>query len=238
MGVNCPQCGAPVEVLTESRFHSCPFCASSFVIHAGAGIARYFLAHERDDQLAWSALAHFLEENRVTAVPQKRHADYAPFPFWLCTLEGGAQQLIPARNHEFSDIAHVALPAGDLQFIPQDAVLLPTTIPLEAALQKLRSKSSAASLVYVPLYFLTYDCDGGAFHAVASPLDQKVYASARPAGEGTRFPLRYFLMMAGFAAVLSSEGLMIKHLQWRGGAFLATFALFFAVYHTMLEREL
>jgi len=240
MEVNCPQCGAPAPALTETRFYRCSYCASSFTIQGGTGLLQYCFSHVRDDRLAWSLLAQFLEESRVKASIKEISADFTFFPFWSVSMESAEKRLIPAMGHEFDEIKRVSLPGGDLQFLPEGSDFTPPAIPLQEAVRGLPPDkvSTGRSLVYIPLYFLVYESEGASFHAVVSPIEQKAYALTTPAGEDDALSVKHLLMMGFFAAFLLAEGFLVKNYLWRAGAIVLTFGIFYSVYYPLLKKEL
>jgi hypothetical protein len=240
MEVNCPQCGAPAPALTETRFYRCTYCASSFTIQGGTGLLQYSFSHERDDRLAWSLLGLFLEGSRVKASVKEISADFTFFPYWSVVMEDGEKRLIPAMGHEFDEIKRVSLPGGDLQFLPEGCDYPSPTISLQEAVRALPSGkvSTGRSLVYIPLYFLVYECEGTIFHSVISPIEQKTYAFATPAGQEDTISVKHILMMGFFTACILAEGFLLKNYLWRVGAVALTFGFFYSVYYTLLKKEL
>jgi hypothetical protein len=190
--------------------------------------------------LAWSLLAQFLERSRVKASIKEISADFAFFPFWSVVMEDEEKRLIPAMGHEFDEIKRVSLPGGDLQFLPKGSDFTPPAIPLQEALRGLPSGqvSTGRSLVYIPLYFLVYECEGATFHSVVSPIEQKTYALSTPTGQDDTLSVKHLLMMGFFTACLLAEGFLAKNYLLRAGVVSLTFGLFYSVYYSLLKREL
>lgn len=238
MKVACPQCGAPVEALTETRFLRCPFCASSFTVQGGAGLLHYCFAHERDDRIAWSALQEHLEANGADPAIERDSIDLADCPFWLFTLDNGEKRMMPACRHPWGDLPAVTLPGGDLLFVPEGKDLPPPDIPLAEASHKLATgRSVRQSMVHLPLYFLDYGSAGHSCRAVVSAIDRKVYLLDSPVSLELHIPTAHIVMIAVFAAVLFCEGLAVRNLAWRGAAFAITCAVLYPIYFAMLKRE-
>jgi hypothetical protein len=238
--VLCPQCGAPVEALTESRFYRCPFCASSFVVHDGKGLAEYTFRHVRDDRQAWSALTSYLETRQFTDPVEQISVDYLTFPFWMVSRNGDRRRLIPAMEHSFPEIALVTLPAGDLVF-PDDTGAYPEpSVSPAQAIERMSADEGPGkwSLVFLPLYFLEFRAADQAYTAIFSGPDGRVFAGGHPVPTGTLLPVRHVVMIACFALLLISEGFLIRNHLTRAGAFLLSFALFYPVYRTLLKKEI
>jgi hypothetical protein len=237
--VLCPQCGAPVEALTESRFYRCPFCASSFVIHEGKGLAEYTFRHVRDDRQAWSALTSYLEEHQFTDSVEQIAADYLQFPFWMVSRNGDRRRLAPALEHPFPEISHVTLPAGDLVFLDDTGEYPEPSLLPKQAMEGIPvdERTGTVSLVFLPLYFLEYRTAGQAYTAIVAGPDGRVFATGHPEPTGIRLPVRHMVMIIGFALLLVTEGLLIRSHIIRAGTFVISFAILYPVYRMLLKKE-
>jgi DNA-directed RNA polymerase subunit RPC12/RpoP len=237
--VVCPQCGASIEALTESRFYVCPYCTSSFIFHEGKGLAEYTIRHARNDREAWSALTSYLETWGYSGSFERLKADYRPFPFWLAAMQDGVNRLFPAEEHPFPEIAIVTLPAGDLVFLePGDEYPAPRYTPKEAAANLPEDNRPLSwSLNYLPLYFLSYQVAEQTHHAIVSGADGKVFALDRPAPSGVRISLQNLAMMAVYALVLAVEGFLIGNHALRAGVFIATSIAAYGLYSSLLRKE-
>jgi DNA-directed RNA polymerase subunit RPC12/RpoP len=238
--VLCPQCGAPVEALTESRFYRCPFCASSFVVHEGKGLAEYTFRHVRDNRQAWSALTSYLETSLFTDPFEQISVDFLGFPFWMFSRNGDRRRLIPAMEHPFPEISHVTLPAGDLVFLKDTGEYPEPSLSPTQAMERIPAdeRTGTWSLVFLPLYFLKYQASGQSYTAIVSGPDGRVFASGHPEPTGTRLPVRHVVMIVCFTLLLIIEGLLVRDYLMRAGAFLLSFALFYPVYRMQLKKEI
>ncbi|MEA5115612.1 MAG: hypothetical protein VB050_16460 [Geobacteraceae bacterium] len=239
MQVVCPQCGAPIEALTESRFYRCPYCTSSFIVHEGRGVPEYVILHERDDRHAWSALETWLEIRRVTDPVSRDGTDFIQFPFWYDSSGASEVALIPALEHPFSQISCITLPAGDLVYLEEKGDYPEPQVPLAKAVSGITAGSGEAawSLLYLPLYFLRYKVGGVACTAIVSGTDGRVFTSESPAPSAVSIATRHLPMMAGFTLLLVVEGLMIRQALFRTIAFLITAGVLYPVFLSMLKKE-
>jgi len=240
MRVSCPQCGASVDALTESRFYRCPFCASSFVVRGGKGVTEYTFRHVRDDRQAWSALSAYLERGMFTEPVERIAVDYLAFPFWMLSRNGDRRTLTPALEHPFPEIDFVTLPAGDLVFLSDDDDYPKPSVSMEEAAERgpEGDVKGTWSLVSIPLYFLTCRAAGQDYTAIVSGPDGRVFALGYPVPTGSSLMVRHVAMIAFFTILLMVEGLLIRGHLVRAGSFLLSFAVFYGVYRIMLKREL
>ncbi len=239
MQVVCPQCGAPIEALTESRFYRCPYCTSSFTVYEGKGVPEYAILHTRDDRQAWSALETWLETRRITDPVKRENADFLQFPFWYDSSGAGSGCLVPALEHGFSEVSSVTLPAGDLVFLEEKGDYPEPLVLLAEAVSGLPSASGDAawSLLYLPLYFMRCQVGGQPFSAVVSGADGKVFASATPSPSAVSISAIHLAMMGGFALLLVAEGLVIRHAIFRTIAFIITTGCLYPVFLSKLKKE-
>lgn len=239
MQVACPQCGALIEALTESRFYRCQYCTSSFIVHEGRGVPEYVILHKRDDRHAWSALENWLEIRRVTDPVSREGADFMQFPFWYDSSGLGESSLVPALDHHFSQVSSVTLPAGDLVYLEEKGDYPDPRVPLAKASSRIPPGSGepAWSLLYLPLYFLRYQVGGVACSAIVSGADGRVFASESPAPSDVSLSLTHLSMMAGYALLLVAEGLLIHDLLLRTLAFVITTGCLYPAYLMLLKRE-
>ncbi len=239
MRVVCPQCGAPIEALTESRFYRCPYCTSSFIVHEGKGLPEYVILHKRDDRHAWSSLEAWLEARRVTGPVDRDVADFMQFPFWYDSAGASDVALVPALEHSFSQISSVTLPAGDLVYLEEKGDYAEPGVPLARAVSGIGHGSGEPSwsLLYLPLYFLRYQVGGIACTAIVSGADGRVFASESPAPTAVSLSLTHLCMMAGYALLLVAEGLSIHGLLFRTLAFAFTTGCLYFAFLLLLKRE-
>jgi hypothetical protein len=237
MQVACPQCGAPATALTESRFYRCAHCGSSFVIQGEEGIQEYVCSHQRDDRLAWSALAEYLERNGLEKFPVKGQAVFCVLPFWCLTLSSGGTRLIPAVTPPFPEVTAVTLPGGDLQFPLPGEELQPPEISLSEAQRLVGGHLSKRFLVHLPLYFLPYSYEGVPFQALVSGADRKVYTRSLPSREESVIPRHHLVMVGLYILLLLVEGGVIHDLKWRALAFILTALAAWPLWYIILKRE-
>ena len=237
MTLTCPQCGAPVEARTETRFHHCPFCTSSFVAEEGRGIAEYFLAHNRDDRLAWSTLASTLEGGGNDSPVERLGCEYLVAPFWL-SRSGGETRLVPALRHPWFGMASLVLPGGDLLHVPKGSYFTPPDIPVAEALGDEAGKEPASlALVHLPLYLLTLRAGSVDCRAVVSAVDRRTYLlDFLPRGTVT-LPLHHVALVAGYALLLVIVGLAVKNHLHRAIAFAVIFGAAYPSLCAFLRRE-
>ncbi|GLI40137.1 hypothetical protein KI811_02720 [Geobacter hydrogenophilus] len=237
MTVSCPQCGAPVEARTETRFHHCPFCTSSFVAEEGRGIAEYYLAHNRDDRLAWSTLASTLEGERNDSPVERLGCEHLVAPFWL-SRSGGGTRLVPALRHPWFGVTSLVLPGGDLLYVPKGSDFTPPDIPVAEALANGAGKEPASlSLVHLPLYLLTFRVNGSDCRAVVSAVDRRAYLLDPLPRSAATLPLRHAVLVAGYALLLIIVGLAVKNHLHRAVAFAVIFGMAYFSFTAFLRRE-
>ncbi|RNC73186.1 MAG: hypothetical protein ED859_00315 [Desulfuromonadales bacterium] len=238
MTVSCPQCGAPVEARTDTRFYRCPFCTSSYVAEHGVGIAEYHMAHERDDRLAWSALASTLEREGADPVVDRLGCEYLVAPFWLTRPEGGGRRLAPALRHPWLAEAPLGLPGGDLLFVPEGSGFIPPDIPAtEAVGEEAGRGTTACGLVHLPLYLLRFGTGGRECRAVVSAVDRRACLLDPLPRQGIAVPLRHVALVAGFALVLVVVGLAVHDHLRRAAAFAVVFGVSYPACYAFLRRE-
>ena len=238
MQVACPQCGAPVTAQTETRFYRCAYCSSAFVIQGERGIDQFTFSHQRDDRIAWSALAEHLERNRVETAMEKGPVEFLSVPFWCFTLDSGVTRMAPAMPPTLPELSVVALPGGDLRFPQPGEEFPPPEVTLADAERGLNGSSIARRfLVHLPLYLLTYTSQGVPYQALVSGADCKVYAQRLPAERGITIPHCHFLMIGLYVVILVIEGLAIRRLEWRSLAFVLTGLAAWPLCYAILRRE-
>jgi len=239
MRVVCPQCGAPIEALTESRFYRCPYCTSSFLVQGGRELPQFVLLHRRDDRHAWSALKTWLEIRRVMDPIERDGAEFMQFPFWYDSSGTRERVLAPAREHPFTEVSSVTLPAGDLVYLEEKEDYAEPLVSLSEAASGFPPGSGepAWNLLYLPLYFLRYRVDERAYTAIVSGADGRVFAAERPEPSAVSLSSRHLAMMAGYALLLVVEGVLIRDALFRTLAFLVTTGCLYPVFLLLLKRE-
>lgn len=236
MTISCPQCGAPLEARTDTRFHHCPFCTSSFVAEQGVGIVEYYLTHGRDDRLAWSALGSAVGEGSDSPV-ERLGCDHLVAPFWL-SRSGGGQRLVSALRHPWLGEASLVLPGGDLLFVPEGSEFTPPNIPATEALGDGAGKEPGSlALVHLPLYLLTFRIGDSQCRAVVSGVDRRIYLLDTPPRPASTLPLRHVALVAGYALLLVIAGLAVKNHLHRAFAFAVVLGVAYPALYAFLRRE-
>ncbi|BBA69615.1 hypothetical protein KIP69_05550 [Geobacter sulfurreducens] len=237
MTIACPQCGAPAEARTDTRFHGCAFCGSSFMVERGIGIAEYHLEHERDDRVAWSALASTLERDGAGQAVERTSCEYLVAPFWLSRPESGGNRLVPALRHPWLQGPVPGLPGGDLLFVPALNDFILPDIPADEALGEGAGRGGTSlSLIYLPLYFLSFRLAGHDCRALVSAVDRRVALLTPLPLRSESVPFRHAALVAGFAITLTAAGLAVKSHLLRAAVFAAVLAVAWPVCTALLRR--
>ena len=237
MTLFCPQCGAPAEARTDTRFHHCPFCTSSFVAEQGVGVAEYYLTHGRDDRVAWSALASALEGEGGEQPAERLGCDHLVAPFWL-SRTGGEQRLVPALRHPRLGEASLVLPGGDLLFVPEGSEFTLPDIPAAEALGDGAGKEPGSlALVHLPLYLLTFRSGDSQYRAVVSGVDRRTYLLDTPPRRASTLPLRHVALVVGYALLLVIAGLAVRSHLYRAVAFAVILGVSYPSLYAFLRRE-
>lgn len=226
-----------MEARTDTRFHHCPFCTSSFVAEQGVGIAEYYLTHGRDDRLAWSVLASALEgEGGVQAV-ERLDCRYLVAPFWL-SRSGAGQRIVSALRHPWLEATTLVMPGGDLLFVPEGNDFTPPDIPAAEALGDGAGKEPGSlCLVHIPLYLLTFRSGENRCRAVVSGVDRRIYFLETPPRSISAIPLRHAALVAGYALFLVVVGLTVKNHLHRAAAFALILGVAYPSLNAFLRRE-
>lgn len=239
MQVACPQCGAGINAVTESSFYRCPFCTSSFVVRDGAGIRQYTFLCAQDDRIAWSALAEHLAQIGAAGEIVNVSCELMLAPFWMFALHNGSNRLLYAGNAEQPETCGITLPGGDLMYVPQGMDLPPVDVTLPEALSRAGiDEPRQTSLLYLPIYRLSYRYAGTPYEAIVSAADRKCYTVITPPADRMQIPAQHIVMICSFAAILVIEGFAIRDVLWRMAAFALTFAVSYPLCHAMLRKEL
>jgi len=235
--ISCPQCGAPAEARTDTRFHHCPFCTSSFVAEQRVGVAEYYLSHGRDDRLAWSALASALEAGSADPPVERLGCEYTVAPFWL-SRTGGGQRLLSALRHPWLGEVSLVLPGGDLLFVPEGSDFPPPDISATEALGEGAGKEPGSlALVHLPLYLLTFRSGDSQCRAVVSAVDRRTYLLDAPPRRASTLPLRHMALVAGYALLLVIVGLAVRNHLHRALAFAVILGGAYLFLYAFLRRE-
>lgn len=237
MTLSCPQCGAPVEARTDTRFHHCPFCTSSFVAEEGVGVAEYYLSHGRDDRVPWSTLASALEGEGAAQSVERLDCQYLVAPFWL-SRTGDGQRLVPALRHPWLGEVSLLMPGGDLLFVPEGCEFIPPEISAAEALGDGAGKEPGSlALVHLPLYLLTFRFGDSRYRAVVSGVDRRIHFLETPPRSISAIPLRNVALVAGYALLLVVVGVTVRNHLHRAVAFAVILGVAYLALSAFLRRE-
>jgi predicted RNA-binding Zn-ribbon protein involved in translation (DUF1610 family) len=197
VALTCTQCGGELHPDEGQLFVTCPFCSSTVYVDRSRVVFHWYVAPTLSVEQASAALRRWMAGNQTVKDLDKKSQItsqvFEYFPLWLFKFKNTPQEkeqisLLPAAATSVTELAHLPLPAGDLQRYESsiDAQAAAPTVPLEAALEWIkqgerRPTLSETSLVHVPVYFFKYKFAGKVFTAVVDAASGVVLANIFPA---------------------------------------------------------
>ncbi len=194
--LTCTQCGGELHPDEGQLFITCPYCSSTVYLDKSKVVFHWSLNPTLNEAQAAGALARWMSGSQTVKDLDKKSRvisqTFQYFPLWYFKTGGnGSQekiQLQPAAATSVTELAHLALPAGDLQRYDSalNAQAVDPTVPLDAArewLQQARPgiETRESALVHIPIYIFKYTYRNETFTAVVEAATGTVLANLYPA---------------------------------------------------------
>jgi hypothetical protein len=190
--LSCTQCGGELHPQEGEIFLTCPYCSSTIYLDKSQVVFHWFVAPTLDAGQAAGQLARWMSGNQtVKDLDRKAKVIGQNFPVWHFIVARGGQEIIalqPAAATSITEVARLAIPAGDLKPFSGsvESQSVTPTVPLEAARQWLQQAQPGGevrqgSLVHVPIFLFKYSYKGNTYTALVEAGTGAVLANIFPA---------------------------------------------------------
>ena len=217
--IKCAKCGGNNELDSATKFMRCKYCDSQMYIDKSSTGFYYILPYQpgflSTEQVQgtfrrWTAGPSMAKDLEVTARVTSLKQQY--FPVYMFKRKvGDAEQVFvqPAKSTTLPGMRSLKVPAGDIKIFDQKydynrVELAQPDIAMGAYLNQLPGTPLEQSLVYFPIWNITYDFKGRQFQAVVDGSSGEVFATEYPPRAEAPFLL---IGIGGFAAFFA-EGLV------------------------------
>ncbi|MCP1662870.1 MULTISPECIES: hypothetical protein [Methanocalculus] len=203
----CPKCGAPMKVDSGIHFSKCAYCESTVFVDRAGVMFFYALPFTINEDKAkaifrrWTAGPLMAKELEKGAEITSFTKIYFPV-YQFKRDENGREKILvrPAKGTTLPGMQELKIPPGDItlydsSFDAGDALVEEVEINMDAYLEEMPGTPKEQSLIYFPIYSVTYSFNGEEFNAIIDGSGGTVYAGTFP----TRSSFPYMLVAgAGF----------------------------------------
>jgi len=212
----CPKCGAPLQVKPGTQLSVCSFCGTPSYIDRREAIFFYILPFKIADDAArgifkrWTASPVCPKDMETAASITGLKKTYFPVFRFRRTVDGKEQVFSrPARGTLLPGMYTVEIPPGDMIIFDSEtktggAAVLHPDITIDTYLPELKGTPIDQSLVYFPIYELTYRYDGTEYAMVIDGSSGRISVTNSP----KRSSVSYVAVMA-LAFVLGFIGTLL-----------------------------
>lgn len=223
MEVQCPQCGAGVNVIEGQTFLTCEYCSSAIYIDKSQVVFHHMLDPTIDQPDAQASLKRWMAGSKTVKDLDKEavvtQTEFIYFPIWYFKLMQNGEEVIkvqPASPTPIPDIKELSIPAGSLRFYNEEDAGNPAIqephVLYSSAVEWLvnegvkMSDITQSAIVHIPLYIFHYKYKDGLFHAVVDGASSKVMTAEFP----PKSELPYLVVGAGATALFFIEGMVLE----------------------------
>ena len=186
----CPRCGAPLEAAAGTHIVICPNCQTPTYIDRREAVFFYKIplsVHETEAKRIfrrWSAGPSMDKNLEAEAKITRFEAKYFPV-FSFVRKTGGKEEysVFPAKNTTLPGMHSLKIPPGNLDTYTGgalDAPILEPDISLESCISQLSGDAVSQSIVYFPIYDVTYTFRGESYSAVIDAASGDVHPGRYP----------------------------------------------------------
>jgi LSD1 subclass zinc finger protein len=207
--LKCQKCGAPIEPDPGARIVKCAYCDSQiFLDRSGAGffyIIPFMLNASQAQGIfrRWTAGSNMARDLEALASISIIKQAYFPVYMFKRDLDGKETVMVrPARSTTLPGMRNLKVPAGDLKLYDQkfstsDVEVLQPELDMAAYLGELPGKALEQSLVFFPVWEMTYAYKGLKYTAVVDGSAGEIFATDYPPRKTAPF-----VLVAGVGFVL------------------------------------
>lgn len=223
MEVQCPQCGAGVNVIEGQTFLTCEYCSSAIYIDKSQVVFHYMLDPTIDQHNAEASLKRWMAGTKTVKDLDKEavvtKTEFIYFPIWYFKLSQNGDEVIkiqPASPTPIPDIKALSIPAGNLRFYNENdagnTTIQEPHVLYSSALEWLVTEGieisdiAQSAMVHIPLYIFHYRYNDDLFNAVVDGASSKVMTAEFP----SKSELPYLVVGGGATALFFIEGMLLK----------------------------
>ncbi len=211
----CPKCGAELPVKPGTQMAVCQFCGTPSYIDRREAIFFYILPFSIQEDAVrgifkrWTASPACPQDMEATAEIISLKKEYFPVFRFRRTVDGKEQVVSkPARGTLLPGMQNLEI-VGELAIFDSsakagNATVLQPDIPIETYVPELKGTPIDQSLVYFPIYELTYRYGGVEYALVIDGSSGKISMTSSP----KRSSVSYVAVM-GLAAALGFFGVLL-----------------------------
>jgi hypothetical protein len=223
MIVGCSQCGAKINRKDESRFFSCPFCASSLVLEGSRSFACFIMEHERNDLWARALFSERMRRSGVAAGRGTVDVELSYIPFWVIRRADGTVIAHPAAAIPDPGLSSIRVPPGRLVFYEEGsrpkAPVVPLSVPFERALGGHAGEDlGRVDLVYLPVYSMQTDGADERYNLALVGDSSRLYSGTTVPVQVRGVSIRSLIFFAAVAVLFSAAGLLIQSVYLKAAA--------------------
>ena len=218
----CPKCGAILQVKPGTQMATCSFCGTVTYIDRSSALFFYLLPFSIDENAAkgifkrWTAGPAQAKDLETTAKITKITKEFFPVFRFRRTVAGRENVYAkPAKGTLLPGMQNLVIPPGNLVAYDEKAsvgdaeVILPDIV-IDSYLPELTGNAIDQSLVYFPIYEITYEYKNKTYNAVIDGSSGEVHTTSSP----TRSSLAYIAVMGLAFALGLLGGLLGVFVNW------------------------
>jgi hypothetical protein len=217
--VDCPKCGAPLELDVGTLIAECSYCDSQIFLDKSGAQFYYILPFNSGERQAvgifrrWAAGPKKVKNLDSLASVQRLSRQY--FPIYMFKRRvGNAESVLvePAKLTILPGFRSLKVPPGDIkvfgkEFETGDAEVLEPDLDMSAYLPSLPGEPIEQALVYFPVWHVEYFYKGRSYTCVIDGSSGEVFTDLFPVrGSGPYLAVS----LIGFGAFFG-EGLLLFH---------------------------
>jgi endogenous inhibitor of DNA gyrase (YacG/DUF329 family) len=222
MEVQCPQCGASVNVIEGQTFLTCEYCSSAVYIDKSQVVFHYMLEPTIDQPNAEASLKRWMAGSKTVKGLDKEAqvtgTEFIYFPIWYFKIKQNGDEKIkvqPASPTPIPGIKELSIPAGDLRFYNENdagntAIQEPHVL-YTSAVQWLVNEGvdistvTLSALVHIPLYIFQYNFKENNYSAAVDGSSSEVMVSEFP----SKSEMPYLIVGGGATILFFLEGMLL-----------------------------
>ncbi|MDO5844947.1 MAG: hypothetical protein Q4Q53_07375 [Methanocorpusculum sp.] len=209
----CPKCGADLDVKPGSQMATCSFCGTVTYIDRSSALFFYLLPFSIEENAAkgifkrWSAGPAYPKDMETSAKVTKMVKEYFPvFRFRRTVNSKEDVEVKPAKGTVLPGMQNLVIPPGSMEIYNSKSMLgnasvIEPDIGIDSYAEQLPGEAIDQSLVYFPIYEVTYDYKGKSYETVIDGSSGKVYSGSAPKRSSTSY-----MMVIGLAFALGFLG--------------------------------
>lgn len=215
MHTKCPQCGFKSALRTDTHFHTCSQCGTTFRQYGSADVLVQYLPHVTNNVIPLGLLKNALDLSGTDVPNGTLDCQFAYHPFWYVECADDTTIFRQASPLPYDFVQSFSPPPANFEPCSAISSFPPPASGPEQLLNEIPDRVSSLRLLYIPLYQIRFAIAGEECFATIVGGSWQLYLSNLPESSSIHVPRNRIFFLATYVLILFAIGCLSPNLWWR-----------------------